>query len=80
MYRTSSLETKIRNATKEAIEEISASGLGVCGCSRKMMMDGTSCRSCLMMEVCRRLQKAGFNSAICKTKWKTSKDIPAGTT
>ncbi|XP_050878322.1 uncharacterized protein LOC127082140 [Lathyrus oleraceus] len=79
VYRTSSLETKIRSATKEVIEEISASGTGVCGCSRKMMNGGTSCcKNCLMREVCRRLQKAGFNSAICKTRWKTSKDIPAG--
>ncbi|GAU42846.1 hypothetical protein TSUD_387390 [Trifolium subterraneum] len=75
-YRTSSLETKIRNATKEAIKEIESSAERVCVCSKEM--NGTSCRICLLREVSRRLQKAGFNSAICKTKWRSSLDIPSG--
>ncbi|XP_045810123.1 uncharacterized protein LOC123904509 [Trifolium pratense] len=78
VYKTSSLETKIRNATKEAINEIESSAESgtLCVCSRKM--GGTSCRICLLREVSKRLQKAGFNSAICKTKWKSSSDIPPG--
>jgi len=78
IYRTSSLETKIRSATKEAIQEIKSCE-AVCGCNRKMMGAITTCRNCLMREVSMRLQKAGFNSAICKTKWRTSSDIPSGT-
>ncbi|KAJ1381884.1 hypothetical protein SESBI_44733 [Sesbania bispinosa] len=73
--RTSSLESKIRHATKEALQEIQSSET-VCGCGRQMA--ATNCRNCLMREVSRRLQKAGFNSAICKTKWRSSPDIPSG--
>ncbi|XP_045815115.1 uncharacterized protein LOC123908502 [Trifolium pratense] len=76
VYRTSSLETKIRNATKEAIKEIESSAERVCVCSTKI--SGTSCRICLLREVSKRLQKVGFNSAICKTKWRSSLDIPSG--
>jgi len=72
----SSLETKIRSATKEAIQEIKSCG-EVCGCSRKKGAI-TSCQNCLMREVFRRLHKAGFNIAICKTKWRTSSHIPSG--
>jgi len=31
-----------------------------------------------MREVSGRLQKAGYNSAVCKTKWRSSPDIPSG--
>ncbi|KAL1289191.1 hypothetical protein HN51_057840 [Arachis hypogaea] len=74
--RTSSLESRIRHATKEALQEIQSEE-SVCGCGREMAA-ATSCRSCLMREVSRRLQKAGFDSAICKTKWRSSPDIPSG--
>ncbi|MED6134232.1 hypothetical protein PIB30_035115 [Stylosanthes scabra] len=72
--RTSSLESRIRHATKEAIQEIQSAG---CMCGRQMAAS-TGCRSCVMREVSRRLQKAGFDSAICKTKWRSSPDIPSG--
>ncbi|KAG6416595.1 hypothetical protein SASPL_124028 [Salvia splendens] len=68
--RTSSLESKIRNITKEAVKE----ACGVCECGRAA--DG--CRKCLMAEICRRLQNSGYNSAICKSKWKSSPEIPSG--
>ncbi|KAK7302795.1 hypothetical protein RJT34_13691 [Clitoria ternatea] len=74
--RTSSLESRIRHATKEAVQEIQSEET-VCGCG-KQKMAATSCRNCLMREVSRRLQKAGYNSAICKTKWRSSPDIPSG--
>ncbi|XP_061341555.1 uncharacterized protein LOC133287883 [Gastrolobium bilobum] len=73
--RTSSLESRIRHATKEALHEIQSTET-VCGCNRQMA--ATTCRNCLMREVSRRLQKAGYNSAICKTKWRSSPDIPSG--
>ncbi|KAG5104683.1 hypothetical protein JHK82_041653 [Glycine max] len=73
--RTSSLESRIRHATKEALQEIQSAET-VCGCGRQMAV--TSCRNCLMREVSWRLQKAGYNSAICKTKWRSSPDIPSG--
>ncbi|XVE51347.1 hypothetical protein DITRI_Ditri02bG0033100 [Diplodiscus trichospermus] len=74
LCRTSSLESRIRNATKEALKDIQTAGT-VCACGKSM---AESCRNCLMREVCSRLQNAGFNSAICRSKWRSSPDIPSG--
>ncbi|GFP95485.1 hypothetical protein PHJA_001692800 [Phtheirospermum japonicum] len=74
LCRTTSLESKIRNITKEALKEAQDAG-SVCACGGAAD-DG--CRKCRMEVVCRRLQNAGFNSAICKSKWKSSPDIPSG--
>ncbi|XAR66470.1 hypothetical protein NMG60_11012725 [Bertholletia excelsa] len=74
LCRTSSLETSIRNITKEAVKEAKEAG-NFCVC-RKQANGG--CRNCLMTEICGRLQNAGFNSAICKSKWRNSPDIPSG--
>ncbi|KAE9594986.1 hypothetical protein Lal_00041199 [Lupinus albus] len=77
VYRTSSLESRIRHATKEALEGIQSVET-VCGCNR-IMAATTSCRNCLLREVSRHLQNAGYDSAICKTKWRSSSpNIPAG--
>ncbi|XP_019418200.1 PREDICTED: uncharacterized protein LOC109328997 isoform X2 [Lupinus angustifolius] len=76
VYRTSSLESRIRHATKEALEGIKSVET-VCDCNR-MMASTTSCRNCLLREVSRHLQNAGYDSAICKTKWRSSPNIPAG--
>ncbi|KAF7803443.1 uncharacterized protein G2W53_042554 [Senna tora] len=73
--RSSSIETGIRNATKEALKEIQSAET-VCGCGRETSL--SCCRMCLMREVSRRLQNHGYNTAICKTKWRSSLDIPAG--
>ncbi|KAM0054303.1 hypothetical protein Hdeb2414_s0006g00193421 [Helianthus debilis subsp. tardiflorus] len=74
LFRTTSLEAKIRNATKEALGEIEVAG-HVCSCSRPV---SGGCRSCKMGEICSRLRNSGFDSAICKSKWKSSSDIPSG--
>ncbi|KAL5576737.1 hypothetical protein UlMin_018436 [Ulmus minor] len=74
LYRTSSLETRIRNTTKEGLKEIQISNT-VCGCGREM---ATGCRKCLMREISGRIRNEGFNSAICKSKWRSSPDIPSG--
>ncbi|KAL6282331.1 hypothetical protein ACE6H2_013260 [Prunus campanulata] len=74
LCRTSSLETSIRSATKEAVKEINREGTE-CGCGKPMASD---CRNCLMREVSGRLCNAGYNSAICKSKWRSSPDIPSG--
>ncbi|KAK4361123.1 hypothetical protein RND71_020075 [Anisodus tanguticus] len=74
LCRTTPLESQIRSITKETVKEIKQSE-NSCSC-RKMINDG--CRNCLMKEVCSRLQNAGFNSAICKSKWRSSPDIPSG--
>lgn len=75
LCRTTSLETKIRNITKETLKEAKQAG-NICDC-QKLPVNGGGCRICLMKAVCNRLQNAGFNSAICKSKWKSS-DIPSG--
>ncbi|KAF9622407.1 hypothetical protein IFM89_031210 [Coptis chinensis] len=36
------------------------------------------CRKCLMSDISDGLCKAGYNSAICKSKWISSSDIPSG--
>ncbi|CAN4092007.1 unnamed protein product [Withania somnifera] len=72
LYRNTSLESQIRSITKETIKEAN----GIIYSCRSTADDG--CRNCLMKAVCSRLQIAGFNSAICKSKWKNSSDIPSG--
>ncbi|KAJ0110917.1 hypothetical protein Patl1_02259 [Pistacia atlantica] len=72
--RTSSIESKVRQATKGALSEINLVGLE-CVC-RKPVAGG--CRNCLQRELSLRLQNAGYNCAICKSKWKSSQEIPPG--
>ncbi|GMY10119.1 Sugar phosphate exchanger 2, putative [Fagus crenata] len=74
LYRTSSIETKIRQTTKEALREFSAAD-NQCLCSRPV---AGGCRNCLRREVCNRLINVGYNCAICKSKWRSSPDIPSG--
>lgn len=74
LCRTTPLESQIRSITKETVKEAKQWENG-CSC-RKMVDNG--CRNCLMKELCSRLQNAGFNSAICKSKWRSSPEIPSG--
>ncbi|CAN6880107.1 unnamed protein product [Brassica oleracea] len=74
LYRTSSVETKIRQATKEALKEVRSKGLQ-CVCRRPMT---GGCRSCLRGEVASRLRDAGYDCVICKSKWRSNHEIPAG--
>ncbi|KAL2344051.1 hypothetical protein Fmac_005336 [Flemingia macrophylla] len=79
LYRTGSLESRIRNAMKEAVREIQQNPEMSCSCSCSGQITARStCRNCLLIHVSRRLQNAGYNSAICKTKWKNSPNIPSG--
>lgn len=72
--RTTALESRIRSITKEAVKELQSSG-EFCNCSRQ---SNAACRKCQMEAVCRRLQNAGFDTAICKSKWRSSPAIPSG--
>ncbi|XP_065877075.1 uncharacterized protein [Euphorbia lathyris] len=74
LSRTTSLESGIRNIVKETVKEIQAAEI-ICGCGRTVV---GGCRNCLMREVSGRLSNAGYNSAICKSKWRSSQDIPSG--
>jgi hypothetical protein len=75
LYRTSSLEAKIRQATKDTLKEINGVGMH-CLCGKLVAGD---CRDCLQREISIRLQNEGYNCAICKSKWKRSEEIPSGT-
>ncbi|GMJ14162.1 hypothetical protein like AT4G32480 [Hibiscus trionum] len=75
LCRSSSLESRIRNAVKEYLKEIERETT-VCGCRKSLMAE--NCRNCLMREVFCRLQNAGFDAAICRSKWRSSPDIPSG--
>ncbi|GLT64459.1 hypothetical protein SLA2020_369520 [Shorea laevis] len=75
LSRSSSVESRIRSAIKEALKEIRTANT-VCACGRAL---ASGCRKCLMVEVSGRLRNAGnYNSAICKSKWRNSPDIPSG--
>ncbi|KAJ4888846.1 hypothetical protein Rs2_28594 [Raphanus sativus] len=75
LYRTSSIETKIRQATKEALREVKSKGLH-CVCRRPV---AGGCRSCLRGEISRHLRDvACYDCVISKSKWRSSQDIPAG--
>lgn len=75
MCRTTSLETGIRRVTKEALKELQDQG-HYCKCGKAVA--GNDCRNCLMREVSSRLRNAGYNSAVCRTKWRSTPEIPSG--
>lgn len=72
--RTSSFESKLRQAVKYSLEEIKLAG-SKCSC-RTPVAGG--CRTCMRKEISVRLQNVGYNCVICKSKWKSSSEIPAG--
>ncbi|KAF9590011.1 hypothetical protein IFM89_030161 [Coptis chinensis] len=74
LSRTSSIESKIRQATKVALRESQLEGV-VCACSRPVI---GGCRNCLLQKISDHLRNAGFNSAVCKSKWRSTPDIPSG--
>ncbi|XP_057455653.1 uncharacterized protein LOC130746892 [Lotus japonicus] len=75
LCRTSSREMKIRQAVKEALGELNMSEL-LCFCRRPVAT--RSCRDCLRREMCDRLLNLGYNCVICKSKWRSSSEIPSG--
>ncbi|RWR96232.1 hypothetical protein CKAN_02560500 [Cinnamomum micranthum f. kanehirae] len=74
LSRTSSLELRIRKDTEQALRDSRAEG-PVCVCPKPVM---GGCRNCFLRDVSDRLRKAGYDSAICKSKWRSSPDIPSG--
>ncbi|KAK8546777.1 hypothetical protein V6N13_093820 [Hibiscus sabdariffa] len=75
LCRSSSLECRIRNAVKEYLRQIETETT-VCGCGKSFT--AVNCRNCLITEVITRLQNAGFDAAVCRSKWRSSSDIPSG--
>uniref|UniRef100_A0A7N0T9H6 Uncharacterized protein n=1 Tax=Kalanchoe fedtschenkoi TaxID=63787 RepID=A0A7N0T9H6_KALFE len=76
LYRTSSLETKVRHATKQALKDAQRLQNGGCSCSASSA--GSSCRSCLRSYISDQLRTQGFNASICKSKWRSSSEILSG--
>ncbi|GLU06422.1 hypothetical protein SLE2022_234600 [Rubroshorea leprosula] len=74
LFRSTSLELRIRQATKEAIKELHLVGV-LCDCRRPI---AGVCRRCLQRELSIRLQNVGFNCFLCKSKWQSSPEIPSG--
>ncbi|MCL7033188.1 hypothetical protein MKW94_027548 [Papaver nudicaule] len=74
LRRTSSIESKIRQITKEGMILAREN----CVCPPRPAIGGGGCRSCMRREICERLSNTGFNSAICRSKWRKSTDIPSG--
>ncbi|TKY48872.1 hypothetical protein E2542_SST26294 [Spatholobus suberectus] len=72
LYRTSSIETRVRQATKEALRELNMSDMQ-CICRPAVVTK--SCRNCLRREICDRLLNLGYNCAVCTSKWRTSSEI-----
>ncbi|KAJ6852833.1 uncharacterized protein M6B38_252535 [Iris pallida] len=72
MSRTSSTEARIRRDTEEALRRMGSAGDLVCTCSRECR------RNCVLNNIVERLRNAGYDSAICKSKWLRSPDIPSG--
>ncbi|XP_022986018.1 uncharacterized protein LOC111483880 [Cucurbita maxima] len=75
LKRTNSIELKIWKATKNALREMNLKSIE-CGCRRPAEV--AVCRECVQREICSYLRNAGFNCAVCKSKWKSSPEIPSG--
>lgn len=69
--KTSAAESRIRAVTEEAVEK-----RAVCSCARRAAAG--DCRSCMLRHAVERLRDAGYNGAICRSKWARSLDIPSG--
>ncbi|XP_008809638.2 uncharacterized protein LOC103721275 [Phoenix dactylifera] len=74
LSKNSSVEAKIRMATEDAVKKMQSAGF-VCICPNRM---AEGCRNCARRHIAERLREAGFNSALCKSKWRRSPNIPSG--
>ncbi|KAG9448108.1 hypothetical protein H6P81_014236 [Aristolochia fimbriata] len=74
LYRTTSLESRIRQETEQALRELRSAG-PICVCPKPV---AGGCRNCLLRDLTERLRNAGYDSAFCKSKWRSSPDIPSG--
>uniref|UniRef100_A0ACD5VL05 Uncharacterized protein n=1 Tax=Avena sativa TaxID=4498 RepID=A0ACD5VL05_AVESA len=72
LAKTSTAESRIRAVAEAAMEKTRA----VCSCARRAAAG--DCRSCMLRHVAEQLRDAGYSSAICRSKWTRSLDIPAG--
>ncbi|KAK1286808.1 hypothetical protein QJS10_CPB20g01774 [Acorus calamus] len=78
LLQTSTLEARVRHDVAEAVNQSRAAGTKVCTCTRQTTVAVVECWGCLLRDVSDRLRTMGHNSALCRSKWRSSPDIPSG--
>ncbi|KAK1286253.1 hypothetical protein QJS10_CPB20g01773 [Acorus calamus] len=78
LSRSSSMEARVRRDVAEAVSQSRAAGAKVCTCARQTTAVVVECWGCLLRDVSDRLRTMGHNSALCRSKWRSSPDIPSG--
>ncbi|CAN6337065.1 unnamed protein product [Urochloa humidicola] len=76
LAKRSSAESRIQADAEEAVRQMRATPGGVCSCASRAVAGG--CRGCALRFVAERLSDAGYNSAICRSKWPRTPEIPSG--
>jgi len=77
LAKSSSAESRIRADTEAAVKSMRAAAGAACSCTGRPAAAG-DCRRCMLRRVAERLRDAGYNSALCTSKWTRSPDIPSG--
>ncbi|RWV86903.1 hypothetical protein BHE74_00019607 [Ensete ventricosum] len=75
LSRTSSTEAKLLQSTKDAVNKMLQAHPVACTCSNRMAKE---CRNCALACIALQLRELGYDSALCKSKWRRSPDIPSG--
>ncbi|KAK1275526.1 hypothetical protein QJS04_geneDACA012847 [Acorus gramineus] len=78
LSKTSSLEVRVRHDVVEAVSQSRAASVKACTCARQTTAAVVECWGCLLRDVSDRLRTMGHNSALCRSKWRSSPDIPSG--
>ncbi|BAF17976.1 uncharacterized protein [Oryza sativa Japonica Group] len=82
LAKMSSAESRIQADAEEAMRQMRAAAAGACSCASRGAAAAAAgsggCRSCTLRFLAERLRDAGYNSAICRSKWPRSPEIPSG--
>ena len=81
LAKSSAAESRIRADTEAAVKSMRAAAGAACSCSCSCTgrpAAAGDCRRCMLRRVAERLRDAGYNSALCTSKWTRSPDIPSG--
>ncbi|CAN6354645.1 unnamed protein product [Urochloa humidicola] len=82
LAKRSSAESRIQADAEEAVRLMRATPGGVCSCASRTAAAAAGaaggCRACALRFVAERLRDAGYNSAICRSKWPRTPEIPSG--
>ena len=72
LLRLSSTELRIQKDTEDVTRKMQSSAGAICTCLKECR------RNCLLKFIVDGLRDLGHNSALCKSKWRRSPDIPSG--